>query len=123
MESIYLEDIKELAKVNENYRKVVYTYPKKFQFVVMSLLPYEEIGMEVHPHTVQFIYIVKGKGLARLKKNGKEKTKILEKDSGIIISPGTYHNIENVSDDKELKLFTVYSPPEHKSYLIQKYKP
>lgn len=93
---------------NTNYRKVLYTAPHS-QLVLMSLLPGEEIGMEVHPNVDQFFRFEAGEGMAVL--NGEETH---FKDGDVIIVPaGTNHNIVNTSSTEPLKLYTVYSPANH----------
>ena len=110
---------------NNFYRKVLYTHKNGknngMQFVLMSLKPGVEIGMEVHKDHDQFIRIEKGKGKAIIKKGIVLKSYKLYDGVGIIIPSGTYHNIINTGK-KKLKLFTIYTPPEHKPYLVQKEK-
>ena len=110
-------NIEQTTLKNNNYRKVLNT-TKTMQLVVMSLLPNEEIGMEKHIHTTQFIRIEKGHAIAYL---GHIKYKLQDNDV-IIVPPNTYHNIINSSKTKKLKLYTIYSPPEHKKGTIEKYK-
>ena len=88
------------------------------QLVLMSLLPKESIGMEVHATTDQFLRIEKGEGKAIL--NGEEH--ILEDGSAIIVPAGTKHNIINSSSTNPMKLYTVYSPAHHKEETIHKTK-
>jgi len=102
----YVNNIEEAAKENNFFRKVLYT-AKNSQLVVMSLKPKEEIGMEVH-HLDQFLRIEAGEGVAIL--DGVEH-KIADKWV-IMVPAGTNHNIINTGDT-EMKLYTVYSPPNH----------
>ncbi|HBP51462.1 TPA: cupin domain-containing protein, partial [Candidatus Shapirobacteria bacterium] len=46
---------------NTNFRQVLYT-GKHSQLVLMSLIPNEEIGMEVHPDNDQFFRFESGEG-------------------------------------------------------------
>jgi len=110
----YVVDIEKVTKENKNFRKVLYT-AKNSQLVVMSLGPGEEIGEEVHDLD-QFIRIEKGKGNAVLD-GVKHK---IEDDYAVVIPAGTKHNIINTSKDKEMKLYTIYSPPEHRDGVIHK---
>ncbi len=93
---------------NNNFRKVLFTAPHS-QLVLMSLLPGEEIGMEVHADVDQFFRFEAGVGKAVL--NGEE---VSLKDGDVVIVPaGTNHNIINTSMTESLKLYTVYSPANH----------
>lgn len=102
---------------NKNYRKVLNT-SENMQLVVMNIPPLENIDMEVHNNTDQFIRVEEGQGIAIL--NGKKKP--LKPGSALIIPKGTYHEIVNTTDEP-LLLYTIYSPPEHNPSTIQKYKP
>ena len=105
-----------MTKRNNNYRKVVYT-TKNLQLVLMSLKPREEIGMEKHPRTTQFIRIEQGKGVAII---GKRKYNLSD-GSALIIPPNKRHNIINTGKNK-LSLYTLYSPPEHQKNRIERNK-
>ena len=108
----YIQNIEEVTKENSNFRKVLYT-AKHSQLVVMSLKPGEDIGTEVHDDIDQFIRIEQGKGKAIL--DGVETQ--IEDDFAIVVPAGTEHNFVNESDE-EMKLYTIYSPPEHKEGTI-----
>lgn len=108
----YVKNIEEETLQNENFRKVLYT-AKNSQLVVMTLKPKEEIGSEVH-ELDQFIRIEEGEGEAIL--DG-----IVHKvadNFAIVIPAGAEHNVVNTSEDKPLKLYTIYSPPEHKDGVV-----
>lgn len=113
----FLINIEEKTLENENFREVLYT-AQHSQLVVMSLLPKEDIGMEVHEIVDQFIRIEDGEGKAIL--NGEEHN--LSDGTALIIPAGTKHNIINTSSDKKLKLYTVYCPAHHKDKTIHKTK-
>ena len=104
---LYQENIKKAAKRNEAFRRVLST-GKKSQLVLMAIPEGEDIGAEVHPATDQIFSIVDGKGKAVV--NGKT-FKIGENDV-VFVPAGARHNLVNEGDEP-LKLFTVYSPPEH----------
>ena len=104
----YFGHIEEETIKNENFRKVLYT-GKFSQLVVMSLLPGEEIGMEVHDHVDQFFRFEVGEGKAIL--DGEEV--VFNADDVIIVPAGTNHNIVNTSQTEKLKLYTIYSPANH----------
>lgn len=86
---------------------------KNSQLVVMSLLPKEEIGEEVH-QLDQFIRVEAGQGKAVLN----EKEYELSNGFAVVIPAGTKHNIINTSETEEMKLYTIYSPPNHKDGTI-----
>ena len=102
-------NIEKLTINNNYYRNVLYTVPNSFQLVVMSLKPLEDIGIEKHPHTTQFFRIEEGVGIAKVG----NKYYHLKNGDTLIVPPNTYHNIINSSDKKSLKLYTIYTPPEH----------
>jgi mannose-6-phosphate isomerase-like protein (cupin superfamily) len=113
-------NISEITINNNNYRKVINT-TRHQQLVLMSLKPKEEIGMEMHEKIDQFFHIEKGSAIAIIGKD-EHKTYKLKKEHFITIPAGTYHNIINIGKG-ELKLYTIYSPSNHKSGTIQKVKP
>ncbi|MBU1557978.1 cupin domain-containing protein [Patescibacteria group bacterium] len=108
----YIQNIEDVTKENTNFRKVLYT-AKLSQLVVMSLKPGEDIGMEVHDDTDQFIRIEEGKGKSIL--DGVETP--IEDDFAVVIPAGTEHNIVNESDE-EMKLYTIYSPAHHRHDVV-----
>ena len=112
----YIGNIEEESLKNDYFRKVLFTGPHS-QLVVMSLLPLEEIGMEVH-EVDQFIRIEEGEGKSVL--NGEEHE--LKNNYAVVIPAGTQHNIINTSADKKMKLYTVYSPAEHPDGTVHKTK-
>lgn len=110
-----IKNLLDQANTNEYFRKVLATN-KSSQLVIMSLLPNEEIGEEVHDLD-QILYITKGTGQAFL--DG-EVTEISAGDV-INVPEGVKHNIVNTGQ-QSLKLATVYSPPEHPDGTIHKTK-
>ena len=104
---MFLEDIKKLTKENTNFRKVLYT-GTHCQVVAMSIPIGEDIGEETHPNTDQVLFFVEGEGEEIL--NGESKK--VEEHDVVFVSAGTRHNFKNTGDE-DLKLFTVYAPPEH----------
>lgn len=108
----YVADIKQAAKENNFFRKVLFTTGKS-QLVLMSLLPNEEIGIEVHDGD-QIIHVVDGEGFAVLDDDELE----IEKGSVVFVPAGVKHNIVNKEDDP-LKLFTIYAPPQHAAGTVQ----
>lgn len=113
----FVENIEQLTLANDNFRKVIYT-GQHAQLVLMSLLPNEDIGMEIHETTDQFLRIEKGQGKCIL--NGEEHE--IKDGSAIVVPAGTEHNIINTSATQPMKIYTVYSPPHHKKGTIHKTK-
>ena len=111
----YIKNIEKLSLENENFRQVLYT-DKNSQLVLMSLLPKEEIGEEVHD-VDQFLRVEKGIGSAIL--NGVAQD--IADGSVILVPAGTKHNIVNTGSDS-MKLYTLYMPPHHRDGVIHKTK-
>jgi mannose-6-phosphate isomerase-like protein (cupin superfamily) len=107
-EMAFQGDIEKIAKRSSDFRKVVAT-GKYGQLVVMSILPGEDVGTEVHPSTDQIFFVVEGEGKAVL--NGK--TSEIEENDVVFVSAGTEHNLINTKKREDLKLVTIYAPPQH----------
>ena len=107
----FIKNIEEIAVKNENFRQVLYT-AKNTQLVVMSLKPNEEIGMEVH-HLDQFFRVEEGDGVAIL--DGVHT--VISPGFAVLVPAGTHHNIINTGSGY-LKLYTLYSPPNHADVTI-----
>src|SRR5512141_1076043 len=105
----YVGAIEEQTLENTYFRKVLFT-AQHAQLVVMCLQPSEEIGDEVHPNVDQFFRIEQGEAKFILN----ERVERLVHDGDAIVVPaGTYHNVVNTSKTTTLKLYTIYSPPNH----------
>ena len=113
----YFGNIEKETLENENYRKVLFTGPQS-QLVVMSLQPGEEIGEEIHDDHDQFIRIEQGEAEVSID----EEIRVLKEDEATIIPAGSKHNAVNTSKNKELKLYTIYSPAEHPKGTVFKTK-
>ncbi len=110
-------NIEEKTLQNDYFREVLHT-SQHSQLVLMSLNPEEEIGMEVHEIVDQFIRVEQGVGKAIL--NGEEHQ--ISDGFAIVVPARTQHNIINTSQDKKMKLYTIYSPAHHKDKTIHKTK-
>lgn len=113
----YIVNIDERTVSNTNYREVLFTVPGS-QLVVMSLKPGEEIGEEMHDGIDQFIRFEEGE--AKVVLNGKEHH--VKADDAVVIPAGVRHNVINTSANQDLKLYTIYSPPEHRDGTLHKTK-
>ena len=111
----HISNIEKETIENNNFRKVIYT-AQNSQLVVMSLEPGEDIGEEVHAGD-QFIRIEQGKGQAVLDGVFHD----VQDDFAIIVPAGAKHNVINNSDG-QMKLYTIYSPPEHLKDTVHKTK-
>jgi mannose-6-phosphate isomerase-like protein (cupin superfamily) len=109
--------IEKMTLGNNDYRKVLYT-GKHSQLVLMSLKPREEIGMEVHTDNDQFFRFEKGQGKCII--DGNEYT--VSDGSAIVVPAGAKHNIINISQTENLKLYTIYSPAHHKDGIVRSSK-
>lgn len=106
-------NIEDATKENNNFRQVLYT-GKYSQLVLMSLLPGEEIGAEVHANVDQFFRFEKGEGKVVIDDNAYE----VKKDFAVIVPAGANHNVINTGSE-ELKLYTIYSPAEHQDQVVR----
>jgi mannose-6-phosphate isomerase-like protein (cupin superfamily) len=114
----FYADLERDTLENDNFRKVIFTGTKS-QLVLMSLLPLQEIGNEVHEEHDQFIRIEEGVGKATIG----EDVFNLKDGSAIVIPAGAWHNITNTSEHDPMKLYTLYAPPQHPEGTVQKEKP
>lgn len=112
----YIDVIEQKTLENNHFREVLFT-GKYMQLVVMSLKPGEDIGEEVHETVDQFFRIEQGE--CKMVIDGKED--ILKEDMVAIVPAGVLHNLINTSDI-DLKLYTIYSPPNHPDGTVHKDK-
>lgn len=112
----FITNIEQATLSNENFRQVLFTTPLS-QLVVMSLLPGEEIGEEVHL-VDQFFRIESGTGQVIM--DGVESNFATE--FAFVVPAGTRHNVVNTSATDKLKLYTIYTPPNHKDGTIHQTK-
>jgi len=114
----YVGPIESQTLTNTHFRKVLFTGTHT-QLVVMCLQPGEEIGKEVHPNVDQFFRIEQGE--AKFVFGEKEEHLVRDADA-IVVPAGTRHNVVNVSKTVPLKLYTIYSPPNHPDGTVHKTK-
>jgi len=103
---------------NTAYRRVLET-TGSIQVVAMSLLPGQGIKEEVHPTVTQMLRVVSGKITTKVDKV----TSVGGRDSWIIIPPGSKHTVLNDSYSQTLKLYSIYSPPQHPKELVETNQP
>lgn len=109
----FINNIEKLTLENEDFRRVLYT-GKHSQLVLMSLKPGQEIGEEIH-HLDQFLRCEAGKGKAVI--DGVEHD--FTDGVAVVVPAGAKHNFINTSPDADLKLYTIYSPPEHQDGVVR----
>ena len=114
----YVGSIEKQTLENTYFRQVLFT-AQHAQLVVMCLQPGEEIGDEGHPKVDQFFRIEQGK--AKFIFNEKEEHLVHDGDA-VVVPAGTYHNVVNTSKTAMLKLYTIYSPPNHPYGTVHKTK-
>ena len=105
----YVGPIEKETLENTYFRRVLFT-GKHTQLVLMCLAPGEEIGDELHQNVDQFFRIEKGKG--KFVFNEKQERPVRDGDA-VLVPAGTYHNVINTSKTVPLKLYSLYSPPQH----------
>jgi mannose-6-phosphate isomerase-like protein (cupin superfamily) len=110
------EDIVKRAKANTYFREVVETGPNS-QITVMSIQPGDDIGDEVHDNVDQILIFVQGEGRAIV--GGQESA--VSVDRLVYVPAGTRHNFVNTGST-DLRLYTIYAPPEHAPGTIHKTK-
>jgi mannose-6-phosphate isomerase-like protein (cupin superfamily) len=117
MKKGFSANLEEETRKNTDFRRVLYT-GKNSQLVLMCLRPKEDIGMETHDDVDQFFRFEEGEGVVVI-----DATRHIVKDgSGVIVPCGAKHNVINSSKTRNLKLYTIYSPPEHQDKVVRKTK-
>lgn len=106
-------DIENETLTNDNFRTTVWT-GEHMQLTLMSIEPGDDIGLEVHPDTDQFLRIEQGKG--RCQMGPSEEDLSFDEEVGddwvVLVPAGTWHNITNIGDEP-LKVYALYGPPDH----------
>lgn len=109
----FIVDINKATMQNNTFRTALWT-GEHLQLTLMSLEPGEDIGLEVHPNTDQFLRIESGRGVTMMG-NTRDNLYLRQPvfdDTAIIVPAGTWHNIINTGT-KPLKLYSIYAPPNH----------
>jgi mannose-6-phosphate isomerase-like protein (cupin superfamily) len=116
----WVGDIERETLENETFRTVVFT-GQHLQMTVMRLAPGEDIGGEVHPDTDQFIRLEQGRGQALIGPSEEAEARDVEADWAVVIPAGAWHNVVNTGDS-DLKLYSIYTPPEHPDGTVHRTK-
>ena len=113
----FVADIDDATKANTDFRRVLYT-GKNAQLVLMRLKPGEEIGDETHDDVDQFFRFEAGTGTVLI--DGVKHA--VKAGTAVIVPCGARHNVINTSKTADLRLYTIYSPPEHQDKVVRKTK-
>jgi mannose-6-phosphate isomerase-like protein (cupin superfamily) len=118
----WVGDIEEATLENTNFRTVLFT-GSNIQLTVMRLGPGEEIGVEMHDHLDQFLRIEQGRARVTFGPSAGQvdEEHELEDDWAVVVPGGTWHNVINTGDG-ELKLYSMYAPPEHPPETVHRTK-
>lgn len=118
----WLNDITKLTVDNTNFRTVVYTGGHT-QLTLMRIGPGEEIGWERHGHLDQFLRLEQGRARVEFgrTKDAVDETHEVEDDWAFIVPAGVWHNVVNIGTD-DVKLYSLYSPPQHPDGTIHRTK-
>ena len=109
----YVVDIEELTLGNDNYRTTAWT-GKYLQMTLMSILPGDDIGLEVHEDHDQFLRVEQGRGLVQMgpAEDDLPFRREVEDDWVILVPAGSWHNVTNIGDEP-MKVYALYGPPDH----------
>ena len=118
----WLNDITKLTVDNTNFRTVAYT-GEHTQLTLMRLGPGQEIGWESHGHIDQFLRLEQGRARVEFGRaeDAVDETHEVEDDWGFIVPAGVWHNVVNIGTD-DVKLYSLYSPPQHPDGTIHRTK-
>lgn len=118
----WVDNIEKLTRDNDNFRTEVHT-GEHSQLTLMSVPPGGEVGWEAHPHLDQFLRLEAGK--ARLDfgrtRDAVDESHDIEDDWALIVPAGVWHNVVNTGD-VDVKLYSIYSPPEHPEDTVHRTK-
>jgi mannose-6-phosphate isomerase-like protein (cupin superfamily) len=109
----WVDDVNRITLDNENFRTVVFTGDHT-QLTLMRLAPGEEIGWESHHNRDQFLRLEQGEARVEFgsSEDGVDETHEVKDDWAFIVPAGVWHNVVNIGSE-EVKLYSLYSPPEH----------
>ncbi|HSD49044.1 MAG TPA: cupin domain-containing protein [Actinomycetota bacterium] len=118
----WVDDVERLTLENDTFRTVVFTGTHS-QLTVMRIAPGEDIGLESHPHLDQFLRIEQGRARVEFgtTKDRVEETHDVEDDWAFIVPAGIWHNVVNTGD-QDLKLYSIYAPPQHPDGTVHRTK-
>ena len=109
----FVINIEGAVEKNNTFRTALWT-GEHLQVTLMSIDVGEDVGLEVHPDTDQFLRIEEGQGIVRMgdAKDNLYYQKSVTEDDAIMVPAGKWHNLINTGNEP-LKLYSIYAPPEH----------
>jgi mannose-6-phosphate isomerase-like protein (cupin superfamily) len=118
----WVGDIEQATIENETFRTVLFT-GEHTQLTVMSIAPGDDIGLEIHEDHDQFLRVERGSARVELGPSEDQLDEVhdVEADWAVIVPAGTWHNVVNTGED-ELKVYSLYSPPEHPDGMVHRTK-
>ena len=118
----WVDDVEKATLENDDFRRVLFT-GRQTQLTVMSLAPGEEIGVEIHDHLDQFLRIEQGRARVTFGPSAHQvdEEHDVAEDWAVIVPGGVWHNVVNTGDE-DLKLYSLYSPPEHPDGTVHRTK-
>lgn len=118
----FVSNIERATLDNTTFRTVLFTGGHT-QLTVMSIEQGDDIGREVHHDRDQFIRVEQGTARVELStgEDSVEESHDVEADWAMIVPAGVWHNVVNTGDG-ELKVYSLYSPPEHPDGTVHRTK-
>jgi mannose-6-phosphate isomerase-like protein (cupin superfamily) len=118
----WVGNIERSTMENTNFRTVVFT-GRHEQLTLMRLAPGEDIGREMHPDVDQFLRVEVGRGRVEFGTTEAQIDESYDVEDGwaIIVPAGVWHDLVNTGDG-ELKLYSLYAPPNHADGTVHRTK-
>ena len=118
----FVTNVGKMAARNDNFRTTIWT-GIQMQMTLMSINPYGEIGLEIHPDTDQIIRVEQGNALVKMGKCKTQRDVMKRIGCGevVFVPAGTWHNIVNECG-RPLKVSTIYAPPHHAAGTVHRTK-
>ena len=118
----WVDDVERATLQNTDFRRVLFT-GRQTQLTVMRLAPGEEIGVEMHDDVDQFLRIEQGSARVTFGPSADhvDEEHDVGDDWAVIVPAGVWHNVINTGDG-DLKLYSLYSPPEHPEGTVHRTK-
>lgn len=118
----YITNVEKMAMQNSNFRTAIWT-GNYAQMTLMCIPPMEEIGLEMHEDTDQFLRVEQGTALVKIGscECRQDFQQIVSSGDVIFVPAGTWHNVIN-KGRFPVRLSSVYAPPNHKRGTVHRTK-